>query len=91
MQKIKLKTMSDLTLKKESTHKVGKVILKNSTKKRQLVFIKPFLMLMVLITFIILSLENDSLFLKEILVSGGILFLVFIIHLISKTEPSRNY
>lgn len=86
----KIKQMSDFVLNKQSNQKVKKATLNESARKRQISFIKPFLMLMVLNAFIILSVKNDNLFLNELLISVGILMLVFVVHVLSQNEAKRN-
>ena len=86
----KIKQMRDFVLNKQSNQKVKKVALKESTRTRQISFVKPFLMLMVCNVFIILSIKNDNLFLTELLISCGILILVFVVHLLSQNEVNRN-
>lgn len=82
--------MNDLILNKQRNQSLKREALDKSNKRKRLILIKPLLMLAVLSTFIILSIKNNNLFLSELLISGGILMLIFIVYLFSQKEANRN-
>ncbi|WP_040247595.1 hypothetical protein [Psychroserpens mesophilus] len=82
--------MNDLILNKQRNQSLKREALDKSIKRKRLILIKPLLMLAVLSTFIILSIKNNNLFLSELLISGGILMLIFIVYLFSQKEANRN-
>lgn len=82
--------MNDFALNKESKQNVKIDSLQNSVKNEEFTYVKPLIMLLVLSAFIILSLQHDNLFMSELLISGGILMLVFVIHFLSSKESIRK-
>ena len=84
MQKNKL--MIDLILNKQRNKERKISTLMLSIDKRQLRFVKPILLAVVYLVFIVMSFQNEKLFLKEMLVSGGIMAVLYFVHVLSQKE-----
>ncbi|WP_400080980.1 hypothetical protein [Winogradskyella sp. R77965] len=77
--------MSDFVIRKkeERMSEAKTVSLVKSTRKELSVFFKIVLVIAGFSGLVLMSLSNDNLMLEEILLSGGILSIVFLIHIIS--------
>jgi hypothetical protein len=82
----KIKTMSDLIFDKQRNEESNLTTRMPSITRKQLRFVKPAMLSIVYAGFITLSLKNDNLFLTEMLVSGGIIAIVYFVHLLSQND-----
>lgn len=90
MQKIKHNIMSDFILdKQEKREAKTSASTKTSAQKGQ-IFVKPLLVLIALLGFIVMSLNNNNLFLTELLISGGIIFIVALVYVITQFNTTHK-
>lgn len=82
----KNKIMSDLILNKQRKKEAKITTRVPSISKAQLRLIKTILFAFVYLVFLILSIQNNQLFLKEILVSGGIIAVLYFVHVLSQKQ-----
>ena len=76
--------MSDFILdKQQKSEAKPSTSMTTKVTKAQIIF-KPLLVIIALLGFIIMSLKSDNLFLTELLVSGGIIVLISVVHVISQ-------
>ena len=78
--------MSDFVIKKkeEREHKYKSFLIEHVTKKKLSIAIKLVVFFSTFLGLIYLSISRDNLLLSEILTVGGILSMVFFIHLVSE-------
>lgn len=75
--------MSDFILKKQRRKENKATLLTPALAKQQLGLIKLVFLVMVYGAFIYISTQNDDLFLSELLISGGIIVMLLILHFLS--------
>ncbi|WP_299338581.1 hypothetical protein [uncultured Psychroserpens sp.] len=78
--------MSDFILKKQRRKESRAKFLTSALAKQQLGLIKLVLFVMTFGIFIYMSAQNSNLFLSELLISGGIIMMLLIIHFLSNND-----